>query len=223
MAVVTEPTTLHLVEHRSEATSVVVHQVPPKARERFLELQRGIARAIESFPGYRRTEIYAAGEGRTDWVVVMHFDDSPSLENWLASPERAQWIDKLTQEMGDYRLKTLSEGFGQWFATLGDDAPAPPGWKMAMTVWLGLYPTVMVLTLLIAPYTRPLGLAISMLIGNALSVSILQWAVMPMLTKILRRWLRAPQSAGWKVHLRGAAVVLFLLAAWATLFSLLMR
>jgi uncharacterized protein len=221
--VVTEPTTLHLEEHRSEATSVVVHQVLPAARERFLELQRGIARTIESFPGYRRTEVYAAGEGRTDWVVVMHFDDRPSLDRWLASPERAQWTDKLTQEMGEYHLKTLSDGFGQWFASLGDDVPRPPGWKMALTVWLGLYPTVMILTLLIAPYTRPLGLAISILIGNALSVSILQWAVMPMLTKIFRHWLGAPQSAGWKVHLRGAAIVLFLLAAWTTLFTLLAR
>ncbi len=95
---------------------------------------------------------------------------------------------KVQTGIGRISLKTLSAGFGQWFIDRDDDlaAPLPASWKMALTVWLGLYPTVMTLTLLVAPYTRSLGVAISILIGNALSVSILQWAVMPVLTRLLR-------------------------------------
>jgi antibiotic biosynthesis monooxygenase (ABM) superfamily enzyme len=216
-----EPTTLHFEEHRSEATSVVVHDVPPAARERFLELQRGITLAVEPFAGYRRTDIYPPSDGdSTQWVIALQFDDQESLQRWLESPERAEWTKKFSAEMGEYRVKTLPGGLGQWFANSADGSAAklPPSWKMALTVWLGLYPTVMVLTLLVAPYTRSLGTAVSMLIGNALSVSILQWAMMPTLTKIFRRWLRAPQSAGVAFHLAGAVVILTALGGMAILF-----
>jgi antibiotic biosynthesis monooxygenase (ABM) superfamily enzyme len=50
---------------------------------------------------------------------------------------------------------------------------------MALTVLLGLYPTVMLLTLTVGRATRPFRLAAAVLIGNALSVSILQDAVTP--------------------------------------------
>jgi uncharacterized protein len=71
---------------------MVVHRVPPTARERFLELQRGITLAVESFAGYRRTDIYPptndAGNG---WVVVLQFENRESLDCWLASSARAEW------------------------------------------------------------------------------------------------------------------------------------
>jgi hypothetical protein len=120
--------------------------------------------------------------------------------------------------LGEYRLKTLPGGFGQWFVNSGD-AKLPAGWKMALTVWLGLYPTVMLLTLLVAPFTQSLGMAISILIGNAVSVSILQWAMMPALTRVFRRWLKAPKGTGAVFQMGGAAVILLALGVLALLFS----
>ncbi len=216
-----EPSSLHFEEHRSEATSVVIHRVPPAAHDRFLELQRGITAAVEPFAGYRRTDLYPPADASSnEWVVVVQFDTRALLQHWLDSPQRAEWTKKFKQELGEYRLKTLSAGFGQWFVNPGDDSDAtlPAGWKMALTVWLGLYPTVMTLTLLVAPHTRSLGVALSIFIGNALSVSILQWAIMPALIRVLRPWLKAPCAAGLAIHLGGAAVVLLALATFAIFF-----
>jgi uncharacterized protein len=89
---------------------------------------------------------------------------------------------------------------------------------MALTVLLGLYPTVMLLTVGIAPHTSPLGLALSMLIGNALSVSILQWAVMPALNAILAPWLHAPADRGKTLSVGGPLLVLLLLGGLVVLF-----
>ena len=75
---------------------------------------------------------------------------------------------------------------------------------MALTVLLALFPTVMVLTILVGPLTSPLGLAVSMLVGNAMSISILQWVPMPRLTKGLD-----PGSAG--ANRPGVTPVLILL------------
>jgi antibiotic biosynthesis monooxygenase (ABM) superfamily enzyme len=203
----------------SRASAVVVQRVPPACADWFMEWQRGITGAAEDFPGYRDTDVYPPAEGQRDeWVVVLHFDDEPSLRRWLDSPARAEWVQKLRAKVGDFEVKTLPGGFGPWFAGLarGPDH-GPPSWKMALTVLLGLYPTVMLLAIFVGPYTNPLGMALAMLLSNALSVSILQWGVMPVLTTLLRPWLKA--KAGKKVvTFGGLGLILLLLAGLAVLF-----
>jgi antibiotic biosynthesis monooxygenase (ABM) superfamily enzyme len=125
--------------------------------------------------------------------------------------------------MGDFRLKSLPTGFAAWFAGLVNESKGglPPSWKMALTVLFALYPTVMLLTIVVVPYVSRLGLAVSMLISNALSVSILQWAVMPVLEKLLGPWLRANQERQRAYSLGGLVVLLVLLGGIALLFHLM--
>ncbi len=185
--------------HASRSSAVVVQRVPPAAVEAFLEWQREAVRAAEAFAGYCGTDVFAPAAGRGDeWVVLMHFQDEESLARWLDSPERARRVEELRAKVGDFHLKTLEDGFGPWFIRQDEtESAAPASWKMALTVLLALFPTVMVLTILVGPLTSPLGLAASMLVGNAMSISILQWVVMPRLTKGLDPWLRGGQSA-WR-------------------------
>ena len=209
--------------HGAQASSVIVHSLPPERVERFLELQRGITQAAEGFRGYEATDVYPPTEGQdANWVVIIHFDGPETLQRWLDSPVRVEWVEKLRNEMGDFRLKSLPTGFGAWFAGLVNESPEglPPSWKMALTVLLALYPTVMLLAILFVPYISPLGLAVSMLISNTLSVSILQWAVMPVLEKLLGPWLRANQARRRTYSLGGLVVILALLGGIALLFRL---
>jgi len=205
----------------SKVSAVVVQRVPPEKADWFMEWQRGISAAAESFSGFRGTDVYPPAEGQGDeWIVVIHFDEAATLKVWLDSPVRAQWVEKLRETIGSFDLKVLSVGFGPWFACLTPEAGTtpPPGWKMALIVLLGLYPTVMVLTLFPGPYVSPLGLALAMLIGNALSISILQWAVMPALNHLFSGWLLANTPAQWVLSVSGSAVILGLLAVLALLF-----
>jgi LPXTG-motif cell wall-anchored protein len=57
-----------------------------------------------------------------------------------------------------------------------------------------------------------------MLIGNALSVSILQWGVMPALTALLGRWLKTNASQNSILSIAGLCLLLLLLAALALVF-----
>ena len=170
-------------------STVVVQRVPADRVPRFLECQRALIGAAKGSPGYQSTELIPPSEDRPEeWVAILHFDDQPSLERWLDSPVRAEWVKKLRDEIGDFELKTLPSGFGIWFAGLatGPDHPPPASWKIAMTVLLWLYPIVMLLYVLIGPYLNALGIAASMLISNTLSVAIGQWVTMPVLTNVLR-------------------------------------
>ncbi len=207
--------------HVSCASAVVVQRVPAARTEWFMEWQRGISEAAKEFPGYRGTEVYPPGDcSRDEWVVILHFDEQKSLQRWLDSSLRVEYVEKLLSEVGSFELEMLPGGFGAWFAGQGRSvAGSPPSsWKMALTVLLGLYPTVMLLTLFPGPYTQPLGPALAMLIGNALSVSLLQWCVMPVLNALLAPWLQADSVQRKTFSIVGALVILFVLAGLALLF-----
>ncbi|EHJ48770.1 hypothetical protein DFW101_2766 [Solidesulfovibrio carbinoliphilus subsp. oakridgensis] len=205
----------------SKVSAVVVQRVPPEKADWFLEWQRGVSAAAEAFGGFRGTDVYPPAPGQGDeWIAVIHFDGPEALDAWLGSPVRAEWVEKLKSAIGGFDLKVLSQGFGPWFVCLTPEAGAapPPSWKMAVIVLLGLYPTVMVLALFPGPFLSPLGLAVSMLVGNALSISILQWLVMPFLNKRFSGWLLANGPGRRLASAGGLAVILGLLAGLAVLF-----
>jgi uncharacterized protein len=203
------------------ASSVIVHHVPADGVERFMEWQRGILAVAESFPGYQGTDIYPPADGQhTEWVVVIHFDDSEELQRWLDSPVRSEWVARLPAEVADFQLKTLPTGFGPWFAGLaeGGQGQVLPAWKMVVMVLLGLYPTVMLLSLFVSPHLLVLGFAGSMLVTNAISSCLLQWAVVPVLQRLARPWLYPAADRGPAFSVGGLFLILFLLAVLVFLF-----
>jgi antibiotic biosynthesis monooxygenase (ABM) superfamily enzyme len=207
----------------ARASTVIVHHVPPEQEASFLESEREITKAAQGFPGYQATEIYPPSVvGTREWVVVMHFDDQASLQKWIDSPIRLACIEKLKKDIGKFELKTLPSGFGAWFAGLvtePKDLP-PPGWKMVVTVLFALYPIVMLLAIFVGPYTSPLGMAVAMLIANALSCSLLQWVGMPIVTKLLGPWLKANDAQHLAYSMSGLALILVCLASCALIFRL---
>ena len=217
-----DPTRPVLEVRGARASSVIVQRIDPGAAEVFMEWQRGITTAAAEFLGYQATEVYSPAGQQEEWVVILHFDDAGSLQSWLDSPTRADWLAKRPSEIGDYRLRTLPTGFGAWFAGLTDATRGalPPSWKIALSVLLALYPTVMVLSILgVAPPSR-FGLSVAMLISNILSVATLQWAVTPALTPLLRPWLFANEPHQRALSLGGLVAILLLLGGTAVLFRL---
>ena len=198
----------------------MVHRVPPTAVKEFKEWQRGITATAEEFPGYEGTDLYPPNNPQSEeWITVIHFEDDDSLQKWIDSAERAQWIEKLGGAIGKFEMKRLAGGFSAWFSGAQKTAKEPTlGWKMALTVLFGLYPTVMLLSIFVSPFTNPLGFAISMLIGNALSVSILQWIVMPVLVRILTPWLEANGRTRRVLSLAGGIALVALLIALSFAF-----
>jgi antibiotic biosynthesis monooxygenase (ABM) superfamily enzyme len=206
----------------ARASAAIVQRVPPEAVNWFNEWQRGVTATAQAFPGYEGTDLFPPTDNRSDeWITVIHFDDDESLQRWLDSTERAEWVEKLRATVGNFELKMLHGGFSQWFAGLTDAADeGPPAWKMALTVLLALYPTVMLLAIFVAPYTSRLGLSVSMLICNALSVSLLQWVVVPTLRVWLGPWLTANSDKAKRASIVGLCCIVALLVALAVVFRL---
>jgi len=212
----------HLELHQSRASSVIVHHVPKSAVKDFMDWQDGVTTVTETFPGYQTTEVYPpANDQQQDWVVVIHFNDSKSLQAWLDSPKRTECIAKLPKSMQDFRLKIIPSGLDFWFPGTSDKGNRPPHWKVFLTVLLGLYPTVMVLALVLLPHTQGFGLPIAALIGNIVSVAFLEWLGAPMINRVVGPWLHANDETDKRFTLIGAGLIVAALGLMLFLFYLI--
>src|SRR4051794_16002778 len=172
-----EPKHLVMASSRERASAIIIESIPPERREDYLRWVRGITRAAESFPGFLETNVFPPlQDDRREWVTLIHFRTHDELQGWLGSDARAAWVDRFREMFGEFTLHEVQGGLTPWFAGGGK----LPGWKMVLTVLLGLFPTVMLITFLIMPLMGGLPFAFKMLVGNVLSVSVLQWALMPL-------------------------------------------
>ena len=203
-------------------TAVVTHRVPTEHVEEFLDWQERLRLAEDKFPGYRGSEIFRPIEGVQDeWTMLYRYDTAADLDRWLTSNERQQLLDE-GKKFSDFRLRTIDNSFGSWFAFEEDrgQARAPSQAKTSIAVWVGLYPTAVLLTLAMSPARLPLWQG--MLIGNLLSSFIMSFVTMPFyVNPLLKRWLYpAADSSKRATNIRGALLIVTVMVLSALLFFL---
>ena len=130
-------------------------------------------------------------EGSTDSAVrhIIHrFRDKASLDTW----ENLEGLRKLTEEVNNYSTPYLRKATGleTWFnlPDLQKAVVAPPKWKMAIVAFIGAH-SISSLALYILSYflgQRPLLINLFMTI---IMVFGLTYFAMPLLSRLLRRWL----------------------------------
>jgi antibiotic biosynthesis monooxygenase (ABM) superfamily enzyme len=92
---------------------------------------------------------------------------------------------------------------------------------MILTVLFGLYPTVMLLAILLGPLTERVGISVAMLLSNAASVCFLEFVGTPVTRYLLRPWLGASEKEGRRGSLVGLVLILGALGIMTALFSLI--
>jgi antibiotic biosynthesis monooxygenase (ABM) superfamily enzyme len=203
-------------------TTVVTHRVPPEEVDEFLGWQERLRLAETKFPGYRGSEIFRPIEGVQDeWTMLYRYESPADLDRWLTSSERQQLLDE-GEKFSDFSLRTIDSSFGNWFAfdEGGVQVPAPSSAKTVIAVWVGLYPTVLLLTLARSPARLPMWL--DMLIGNLMSSFVMTFVTMPFyVNPLLKRWLH-PASGASKTatNIRGAVLIAAVMVFWTVLFWL---
>ncbi|RMI32633.1 antibiotic biosynthesis monooxygenase [Nocardia stercoris] len=200
-------------------TTVVTHRVPPEQVAEFLDWQERLRSAESSFPGFRGSEIFRPVAGVQDeWTVLYRYETAADLDRWLTSAQRQRLLDQ-GKRFSDFRLRTIDDSFGSWFVfdENGTREQPPSRVRTSIAVWVGLYPTVVLLTLAMTPERFPLWLG--MLIGNLLSSFVMTYVTMPLyVNPLLGRWLQpSAESSG----VRGALLIAAVMACWTVLFWLL--
>jgi antibiotic biosynthesis monooxygenase (ABM) superfamily enzyme len=221
------PVSQHVLVREAEAdavTVVVAHPVARADEEEFIAWQQRVTDAERQFAGFRGAELFRPVPGVQDeWTALYRFDTDEHLNAWLESPQRERLLDQ-GKRFKEFKLHRISAPFGSWFEPPqgegGGEAPAQ--WKTAISVLVGLYPTVVLLTLAITAIWPTGELWVALLIGNILSVSLLTWVVMPVVTRALRFWLTPEDGrASARLDAIGAAVSAAFLAFAACIFWLI--
>ncbi|MGW1781375.1 antibiotic biosynthesis monooxygenase [Streptomyces sp. NPDC002143] len=201
-------------------TVVITHRVDPGQVDEFLAWQRRMSQEEGKFEGFRGTELFRPVEGvQADWTTMYRFDSAEHLDAWLTSPRRQALLSE-GAKFNDFRLHTIDNSFGSWFAfdENGKEAPPPSETKTSIAVWVGLYPTVVLLTLALSPLGMPFWLGL--LVGNLLSSFLMSFLTMPhYVNRLLGRWLRPPpDEPAARTNLVGLGVVAALMAFWVVVF-----
>jgi antibiotic biosynthesis monooxygenase (ABM) superfamily enzyme len=196
--------------------------VSPENVEDFLAWQDRLRVAEGEFTGFRGTELFRPVEGvQEEWTTLYRYENATDLDKWLMSKERQDLLAE-GAKFSDFRSSTIDSSFGSWFAfdEHGNQVPPPSETKSAIAVWVGLYPTVMLLSLALSPLGMPLWL--SLLVGNLLSSFIMTFVTMPYyVNPLLKHWLRPPPdippvATNW----RGVGIVAAVTAFWVAVFYL---
>lgn len=127
------------------------------------------------------------GSGSREYGILRTFASEEERDAFYASPMFKAWDEKaasLTEGEAVYRPL---HGLEAWFRQ--PDAPRPPRWKMAVATLAGVYPTSLFLGTFVGPLLHGLPRALTSLVIAACMVICLTWIVMPLVIKVLHRWL----------------------------------
>jgi uncharacterized protein len=181
-------------------TEIITVSVKPGMEEAYHDWVDRIRQVEARFPGYQGLQLQPPIPGlQENWVSLLRFDTAEHLNAWLESDARRDALREVEPSL-DKREQQVATAFSGWF-TFGD-APgqAPPSWKQSMIVLLTLYPIVMLELLFLNPLTQSLGMAESTFIGNALSVAVTGFLLIPLALRAFEWWLlpRPSDSPRWR-------------------------
>lgn len=203
-------------------TAVIMTKVIPGAETAFGEWHKRAEQAQAQFPGYMGCELQPPVPGFQDhWATLLRFDSAEHLNDWLTSPERAALIAEAQRFTERSMIRRARNGFSNWFSFGKDREGLPPAWKNNYIVLLGLYPIVMLEILFLNPYLEWLPLPIANFIGNLISVGVLGWPVIWLLSMWMGWWLSPKKPRHRAIDWTGAILVLLLVAAMGVGFHLL--
>lgn len=197
------------------------HAVAPGLQDEFREMQTRLTTAAVELPGYEGT-ILLPGDRDGEWSSMVRFRTAAQLSTWLQSAQRSDALQGLRSTLSkDFSTVTNTTPFGTTVRIEGGRTLMTPNWKSAMLVLLVLYPTVMLLSRFFGPALDRIGAEpwLALWVSQIISVTVLQYWLMPGLSVPFRRWLDPVDGAGLRTSVTGAVVILVLYALTLTLFA----
>ena len=206
------------------ASTVITTRVKPGSDAWFAEWQGRMGAAQQQFPGYVGQRVQAPVPGvNADWVAIIAFDSPDDLRRWEDSPERKALVAESTPYVQRYDVRPADSAFESWFAKDESGGKPPPAWKLSAIVLLVLYPIVMLEVFTLNHIVKALGMepALGIFIGNAVSVAITGFLLIPWASSLLNWWLVPPETQAVRRTWIGAGVVAGLYALSVIVFAVL--
>jgi antibiotic biosynthesis monooxygenase (ABM) superfamily enzyme len=177
------------IESDSKEVTVVVNvRIKPGCEKdydewfgRFLILERKVSGYLGT------TTIMETGTDSSARHVIHRFRDKASIEAWENSKDLRKLVEESKKYSTPYPQKAT--GLETWF-TLPDlkAIVPPPQWKMAIVAFIGAYCISSLASFVLRPYLGLQPLLFNLFMTIILVIGLTYFA-MPLLSRLLRRWL----------------------------------
>jgi len=169
------------------ATAVITWDVTAGREPDFEKWAHGINQEAARHPGHQGATWLRAEGSPHRYYTIVNFTTERWLEDWLQSPERKTWMERVQGIAHEHRHH--ASGLETWFSLPGEEDDAPPRWKMALVTLLAVYPLSLLFQALVSPATMKLPLPLRAAVFPLIMVPLLTYAVMPGMSRIFRAWL----------------------------------
>ena len=172
----------------SEATAVVNIKIKPGCEKDYDEWLRRFLILQRKVPGYLgTTTIMETDQDSSERHIIHRFRDKASLEAW----ENSEDLHKQTEEVNKYSTPYLQKATGleTWFTLPGlKDIVPPPKWKMAIVAFIGANCISLLASFILRTFLELQPLLFNLFMNIILVIG-LTYLAMPLLSRLLRRWL----------------------------------
>jgi uncharacterized protein len=184
---------------QNSVTEVIITQIKPGREVEYREFAHRIQSVQETFPGYLGAFVQPPHGNELGWTTVLRFNSVESLDKWLASKERTDLLKESENLIEGFSAQRVDTSFPGWVPADPATGKSPSMWKTAALVLLTLFPVVMLELKFLTPKLAMLPPALGTFAGNALSVALTTWPLMPLAIRGFRPWLFPEGQPRWLV------------------------
>jgi len=171
-------------------TVVFSQRIAPHNEAEFVELHDDVVGRLRGFSGFLGSDLLRPVKGVQDeHVIVASFASRTDLDRWLESDSRREWLVRTDQLVEGNRTVNVVGGFGGWFPARPNQPEGPKRWKQSIAVFLALFPTSLIITLVRVDVAPNMNVVLGVFIGNVLGILALTYILMPRVTRWLGSWL----------------------------------
>ena len=182
---------------RHGVTMVMTTDIKSGKEEAYRAWADRIQKLQATFPGYVGSFVQPPQANEAGWTTVLRFDSSGHLEDWLKSDVRAAMVKESEDMVEDFHAQRIDTSFPGWVPNDPATGNPPSMWKTGGLVLLTLFPVVMLELKFLNPHLRELNPALATFIGNALSVALTTWPLMPLAIWGFHAWLFPESQPRW--------------------------
>ena len=173
-------------------TIVISRTVKPGHQQKFEQWLNGIGKAVQSFDGYLGVNIIkpSTDATRLEYVNIFRFNSYGNMHRWEVSEIRQNWLKQLDDMVICVTEPKIITGLEYWF-TLPDKPleQPPPRYKMALLVWLVIFPILLLIPPLIQDLMTDQPRYAITAVTSMVMVILMTYIIMPQITKVFSRWL----------------------------------